>query len=213
MSADAARLLVSRQRVRNRVLIVVAVAAAMLDAALIVLLVAAISRAVAGVAVSLVLIAVVVTVSAVDAARSAGRVRGGSPDAAQTARLGPIVTRLAEGLGVEVPALWIADDDAVNAFSAYSGRRATIFYTRGFLEEFGNRGDDALVEAVTAHVLARVAFDRVQHRQRLPGGLLRARRDAGPDDRGGHHGRFQRDPGNLDRENQKRRSCITPSVR
>jgi Zn-dependent protease with chaperone function len=129
----------------------------MLDAALIVLLVAAISRAVAGVAVSLVLIAVVVTVSAVDAARSAGRVRGGSPDAAQTARLGPIVTRLAEGLGVEVPALWIADDDAVNAFSAYSGRRATIFYTRGFLEEFGTRGDDALVEAVTAHLLARVA--------------------------------------------------------
>jgi hypothetical protein len=56
-----------------------------------------------------------------------------------------------------VPTLWIAEDDAVNAFSAYSGRRATVFYTRGFLQEFGRPGDEPLVEAVTAHLLARIA--------------------------------------------------------
>jgi Zn-dependent protease with chaperone function len=157
MSADAARLLAARQRVRNRVFVVVAAAAAMLDAALIVVAVAAISRAVTDVVVTSVVLATLVAVSVVHARLAAGRVEGGLPDAEQSATLLPIVTRLAEGLGIEVPRLWIAYDDAVNAFSAYSGSNATVFYTRGFLEEFGRPGDVPLIEAVTAHLMARIA--------------------------------------------------------
>jgi hypothetical protein len=111
----------------------------LLDAAIVVVLAAAISRAVAGVIAALGLVCVMVAISAVDAARSAGRVRGRLPRPDEAAKLEPVARRLAEDLGIQTPTLWIAEDDAVNAFSAYSGPTATIFYASGFLEEFGRR--------------------------------------------------------------------------
>ena len=71
--------------------------------------------------------------------------------------LGPIAERLAERLGAEKPVIHIATDDAVNAFSAYSGQRTVLFYTEGFLAEFSLVSQRPQIEVVTAHLLARAA--------------------------------------------------------
>lgn len=68
-----------------------------------------------------------------------------------------MVERLAERLEIEVPTIFIANEGAVNAFSAYSGQKAVVFYTEGFLSEFDLARDQPLIEAVTAHLLTRTA--------------------------------------------------------
>lgn len=57
MSAKAARTLVAQQRIRNRIFVVVAATAAMLDAGIVVFLAAVSTRMVVGVAVAGVLVA------------------------------------------------------------------------------------------------------------------------------------------------------------
>lgn len=156
MSADVVHRLIARQRARNRVFIAVAAAAAVLDAGIVVILVAAATRMVAGVVAAAIAAAVMAAVSLGQAAGSTRRVSGEPPDAPASARLRPIAARLAARLGIEEPELWIAGDDAVNAFSAASGGQVTLFYTRGFLAEF-DQSDGPLIEAVTAHLLARTA--------------------------------------------------------
>jgi Zn-dependent protease with chaperone function len=157
MSADVARAHVARQQARNRIFVAVAAAAALLDAGIIAVMVAAVTRSVAAVVAALVVIAVIVVISVSDAVRSVGRVQVREPDAAESDRLQPVVARLARRLGIAAPMVCIAADYAVNAFSISSGSSAAVFFTEGFLEEFDDPGDRPLIEAVTAHLLARVA--------------------------------------------------------
>ena len=157
MAAESARTLVRKQRVRNRIFIAVAAAAAILDAGIVVVLAAAGTRAVIGAIAAGVAVTLFAAISLIHAIWSPGSVRCRPPGDEETAVLGPIAERLAERLGVETPVICIVADDAVNAFSVYSGQRAALFYTEGFLAEFSLVSQRPQIEAVTAHLLARAS--------------------------------------------------------
>jgi len=64
-----------------------------------------------------------------------------------------MVKRLADDLGIPMPALYIAEDDALNAGAFGAGDRSFVIFTRGLLAEL----DERELIAVTAHELAHVA--------------------------------------------------------
>jgi Zn-dependent protease with chaperone function len=155
-SEAAVRAMIARQRVRTRVLAGVAAGAMLLNNGIIVLIVAVSTRSVvAALAVPCaVVVAVAVTMAMI---RRPGRRAGfmDNDDARQYLdRVEPAIARVAMGLHVAVPAARVIDDQALNALSVGSDRDGTIAYTSGLLDAVG---DDQPLEAVTAHLLSRLA--------------------------------------------------------
>lgn len=153
----AARAFVASQRVRHRVLVVVLLCAALLDAGL----VAAAVTAVAGVTraglVALVVLAVAAMLSFLaQSARVSGAVAAAEESEGRE-RLEEIVGRMAPLLWMEVPRVRVLDDSALNAFVVGYGRDATLVLTSGLVAECEREDDSALLEAVVAHELAVLA--------------------------------------------------------
>jgi Zn-dependent protease with chaperone function len=147
-----------RQRARTRVLAGVAVGAALLDTGIISLIVALATRSVAGaLAVPCAIVVVVAITMAVIG--NPGR-RVGFMDEADAReyldRVKPVVDRVAAGLRIATPDARIVSDEALNALSLGSDRDGVIAYTTGLLDALTEPGDDAALEAVTAHLAGRL---------------------------------------------------------
>jgi Zn-dependent protease with chaperone function len=128
----------------------------MLATGIIALIVAAVTRSALGVlAVPCVIaLAVVVTVAVI---RHPERRAVFLDDAAAREyldRVEPVMARVAAGLHIAVPDVRIIEDQAVNALSAGSDRDGMVAFTSGFLDAVDG---DELLEAVTAHLAARLA--------------------------------------------------------
>jgi len=159
MSAGTAQALVTTQRARTRLLAGVAVGAVLLNTGVIALIVAAATRSVAGALAvpCVVVVAVAITVAVV---RHPEQRAGFMDDGAARAyldRVEPVVARVAAELHVAVPAAQIIDDEALNALSTGSDRDGIVAYTSGLLDELGGPADDQLLEAVTTHLVSRMA--------------------------------------------------------
>lgn len=159
MSAGAAHTLVTTQRTRTRLLAGVTVCAVLLNSGVIALIVAAATRSVAGaLAVPCAVIMAVATTLAV--VRHPEQRAGFMDDSAARGYLDqvePVVARVAAEMHVAVPAVRIIDDQAFNALSTGSDRDGIVAYTSGLLDELGGSADDRLLEAVTAHLVGRLA--------------------------------------------------------
>jgi Zn-dependent protease with chaperone function len=128
----------------------------LLDIALITLGVAVVSRSVVGaLAVPCVIVVAVVITMAVIA--SPGRRADFMDDDSARDYLGqvePIVARVADRLHIAAPEVRIIDDQALNALSVGSYHDGTVAYTSGLLHALG---DEESLEAVTAHLVGRLA--------------------------------------------------------
>ncbi|MGO9082571.1 MAG: M48 family metalloprotease [Streptosporangiaceae bacterium] len=156
VSADVVRRLVARQRARLRVLAVVAVGALLLIAGVVALAVAGATLSVAGtIAVPCLILVVVVIAVAVTRHPERRAVFLDDADAREYLdRVEPIVARVAGALHVASPTVRIIDDEAANALSIGSDRDGSVAYTSGLLDEVS---DERQLEAVTAHLVARMA--------------------------------------------------------
>jgi hypothetical protein len=157
MSVGVAAALITRQKIRSRIFMVVTALAMMTNVGIIAAIVAVITRSAHAVGGVLVFAIIAVIIGATEAALAVSEVRVYSRKAAPDDPLLPMVTKIAKQLDIEPPTVWIIEvDSAVNAFSSGHGDDAEIFYTRSFVEEFG---DDLLIEAVTTYLLGRVATE------------------------------------------------------
>lgn len=103
MSAGLAHTLIARQRVRNRIFIAVAAAAALLDIGIVVVIAADLSRSVRGVAIALVVMAVIMGVSVVAAVGAVAGARSNSETAPANDWLMSVVATTAERLRMQGP--------------------------------------------------------------------------------------------------------------
>jgi Zn-dependent protease with chaperone function len=131
----------------------------LLNSGVIALIVAAATRSVAGALAvpCIVVVAVAITLTVVrHPEQRAGFI---DDDAARgyLDRVEPVVARVAAELHVAMPAARIIDDQALNAFSTGSDRDGIVAYTSGLLDELGGPADGRLLEAVTAHLVGRLA--------------------------------------------------------
>lgn len=159
MPARAARTLVTRQRARTRLLAGVAVCAVLLNTAVISLIVAAATRSVVGALAvpGIVIVAVAITLAVVRHPEQRAGFMHDDAARAYLDRVEPVVARVAAELRVAVPAARIIDDEALNALSAGSDRDGIVAYTSGLLDEFSGPADQQLLEALTAHLVSRLA--------------------------------------------------------
>lgn len=151
--ATETRRLVDEQIARNRSFTVVIAVAAVLNAAIAALVVGSFAGWV-GALVCLLLIAATIGAAWVFAEQLIPRRLGARPlPDGEFPRVRPMLTRLANELEIPVPALYLADDDALNAGAFGAGDKAFVIYTRGLLAGL----DERELVAVTAHELAHVA--------------------------------------------------------
>lgn len=154
---------------RHRVLVVVLVFAALLDAGLVaaaVTLLAGFTRA-GLIALTVLAVAVVLSFLAQSAQVSGALAAAQEPEGRE--RLEETVGRMAPLLWMEVPRVRVVDDPALDAFVVGYGRNATLVLTSALVEKYED--DSALLEAVVAHELA-VLASRGSTLTRLSRGLF-----------------------------------------
>lgn len=157
MSIGLIAALITRQRICSRIFLVVTALAMMVNVAIIAAIVGTITRSAHAVGGVLVFATIAVIIGTAEAALAVGEVRVYSRKATPDDPLLPMVAKIAKQLDIEPPTVWIIEvDRTVNAFSSGHDDDAEIFYTRSFVEEFGN---ELLIETVTAHLLGRIATE------------------------------------------------------
>ncbi len=154
----AVRTLTARQRARTRVLAGVAAGAMLLNTAIIALVVAAATRSAAGALAvpCVILVAVIVTMAVIRHPEQRAGFMNDDEAREYLNRVEPVIERVAARLHIAVPRAQIIDDQALNALSAGSDRDGAVAYTSGLLDAVD---DDRLLEAVTAHLMSRLACD------------------------------------------------------
>jgi Zn-dependent protease with chaperone function len=131
----------------------------LLNAGIIAFIVAAATRSVAAALAvpCLILVAVGITMAVIRHPEQRAVFMGDDDDAREYLnRVEPVIAEVAAGLHVALPTARIIDDEALNALSAGSDRDGAVAYTSGLLDAFAGSGDE-LLEAVTAHLVGRLA--------------------------------------------------------
>jgi Zn-dependent protease with chaperone function len=150
--------MIARQRTRTRVLAGVAAGALLLNTAIIALIVAVTTRSAASALAvpCVIVVAVVVTLAVIRHPEQRAGFMDDDEAREYLNRVEPVVAQVAAELHVAVPRTRVIDDRALNALSAGSDRDGTVAYAWGLLNAFGEH-DDGLLNAVTTHLVSRLA--------------------------------------------------------